>query len=514
MKTATPFNLTPKVIGMKGKPIDMSGREYLRAIYNGKAARTLLKFGRQSEKSTTLCNKISLNSAFLPYFQTIFVSSSASQAKEFSNERIATTWKESSFIADYLLDSECTDRVDQRGLLNGSNVYFRYAFHNADRCRGISSDMCCLDEIQDIRTDNIAVIEECVSHSPRNVRGHPYKSFLYAGTPKTSNNAMEFFWQRSTMREWGIKCTHCNHWNLELNLNNIGKHHLICEKCGGQIYPQSGKWIVTNPGATWDGFHVCQLQVPWLDWKDDIIYKLENYAQHRFFNEVLGLSYDSGSKPLTTAMMRACCDQERNDWWMYDEMNIPQPCFAGVDWALTAEKSYTVLTIGAYLPYPGKFMILFQKRYEGRESDIDSQIEDIKMKCEQYNAQLIGCDWGAGVPQNLKLMQHFGADRVLQFYNSGNQKARVKWNADRMMFTISRTTIMTDLFNMIEKGRIEFPCWAIYEKFARDFLNVNIEYNKDGVLYYDHSPDSPDDVVHSSMYAMLCGEMYWTGKLG
>jgi len=509
----SPFNLASKMLFLKGKPLDLSGRPYLKAIYESPAQRLILKFARQSEKSTSLSAKIVINSVCIPYFNTLFVSPSASQSKDFSNDRLNDFLKSSPYIADNLFDSTCTDRIDQKTLLNGSNVYIRYAFLNADRTRGLSADNVCCDELQDILTSNLSVIEESASHSPRQEKGAPYKSFIYSGTPKTTNNAIEFYWSRSTQREWANKCSGCGHWNLELGLKNIGKEFLVCSRCQiARLYPAQGQWIKTNPGSDIEGFHLCQLQTSWMDWKSDILFKLNNYPQARFYNEVLGLSYDSGSKPLTTALMRACCNPNRTDWYAHDDPQLPTPTVAGIDWGLTGEVSFTILTIGAWMPYPDKFMILFQKKYEGQLADVNLQLEDIKIICEQYNCQLIGCDWGAGLHNNLKLMDHYGTERVCQFYNSGSQKNRVNWNQERLMFTIGRTTVMTDLFNLIEKRRIEFPSWNLYQKFADDFLAINIEYNRDNIMYYDHSPATPDDAVHSTMYCMLAGELFYTGR--
>lgn len=504
-------DLAQKMLKLKGGFLDLKGRPYLVDIYNSDAQRTILKFGRQSEKSTTLSAKISINTACIPYFNTLFVSPSASQTKDFSLDRLDQFMKNSEYIIDHLYDQTCSDRIDQKSLLNGSNVYLRYAFLNADRTRGISADQIVIDEIQDIRSENISVIEEAASHSERGMRGHPFKSFIYAGTPKGTNNSIEFHWKRSTMREWSIKCEGCGHWALELNIKNIGKEHLVCEKCDHRLYPQTGRWIITNPGAPIEGYHISQLGVPWLDWKKDILFKLAHYPSNRFYNEVLGLSYDSGSKPLTMAHLRQCCNQERTDWWKHDVGYIPRPLFAGIDWALTAEKSFTILTIGAWLPYPEKFVIIFQKKYDGN-LDVNQQVEDIKMICDQYDVDLIGADWGAGVHNNLKLMEYYGANKVAQYYNSGSQKNRIAWNAKRMMFTISRTIVMTDLFNYIQKGQLEWPKYEVCEGFLKDFLNEDVEYNKDGVMYYDHNPDNPDDAIHSTMYCMLAGELFYTNR--
>jgi len=126
----------------------------------------------------------------------------------------------------------------------------------------------CIDEIQDILTDNIPVIRECLSHSS-------YKKEVYSGTPKTTSNAIEYYWDLSSKNEWMVKCQWCNYWNM-LGMDNIGKNSIICQKCGKPLNPRIGQWVTMNAEGTWEGFRIPQLMVPWLTF-DDIKSKLAEY---------------------------------------------------------------------------------------------------------------------------------------------------------------------------------------------------------------------------------------------
>ena len=59
--------------------------------------------------------------------------------------------------------------------------------------------------------------------------------------------------------------------------------------------------------------------------------KLEDYPTAKFYNEVLGLPYDSGVKPITEAQLRACCTYG-NIMEPPDPNKIRGPVFAGIDW--------------------------------------------------------------------------------------------------------------------------------------------------------------------------------------
>ena len=169
-----------------------------------------------------------------------------------------------------------------------SDITFRYAFLHADRVRGISADMLLLDEIQDVLTEVIPVIEEALSHSP-------YKILRYSGTPKSLDNTISYYWNRfSTKNEWVVPCDGCNNWNV-LGLKNIGKTGLICSKCGKAISTRheraqwasmrSPEWIKNPPVSNpFEGYRIPQVMCPWVSW-EDILDKRKRYTKAQFFNE-------------------------------------------------------------------------------------------------------------------------------------------------------------------------------------------------------------------------------------
>jgi len=70
------------------------------------------------------------------------------------------------------------------------------------------------------------------------------------GAPKTMENTIERLWTDSSMAEWATKCAHCNKWNIATieadALNMIGKHTVVCAKCGKPLDPGDGCWVHTN----------------------------------------------------------------------------------------------------------------------------------------------------------------------------------------------------------------------------------------------------------------------------
>jgi len=325
------------------------GREYLRKIYDTSANKVLLKCGRQVEKSTTLGNRLLCYSALTNNFRSIFVAPSAEQAKVFSTDRIKDVVE-----ASPLLKAYTTTKINQavffKKFINFSQIRLRYAYLTADRVRGIPADLVAIDEIQDILVDNIPVIEQCAFHSK-------YKLFLYSGTPKSLDNTLEHYWTEfSTQNEWVVPCEHHGtpkdlsswHWNI-LGEKQIGKKGLICDKCGAPIsatHPEA-QWVSLNPRdddnkdkVTFDSYRIPQTMVQWVNW-DDILQAQEQYPRAQFMNEKLGMSYDSGVRPITKGQLKACCKDELRlgDIEHFKRIAQGRQVYAGIDWGCHDEET-------------------------------------------------------------------------------------------------------------------------------------------------------------------------------
>lgn len=330
-------------------PFSFGVRGYLRRLYDTGFKRTLFKCGRQVEKSTTLGNKLLCYACINVAFNALYVSPSNAQTKTFSNDRL----KEPIVVSPHLsawTNKKLADNVFLKKFINRSQVTLRYAFLNADRVRGIPADLIAIDEIQDVIVDNIPVIEECASHSP-------YKLFMYSGTPKSLDNTLEYYWENySTQNEFVVPCEHHGtpnnpaswHWNI-LDEDNIGPHGLMCDKCHRLIDPTHPlcQWAAMNPEPKaeepYEGYRIPQLMVPWTEW-DEILQKQRQYSRGRFYNEVLGMSFDSGTRPLTQIDVVKCCydDVDMSVSGLEkarEAMGVLNNVFMGVDWGCHDEET-------------------------------------------------------------------------------------------------------------------------------------------------------------------------------
>jgi len=284
------------------------------------------------------------------------------------------------------------------------------------------------------------------------------------------------------------------------------------------------------PGEHYVGYHVSQLMVPWKQteeaWQNEIVHPFEKWPDGKFYNEILGLAFDTASAPVTRMDLQKCCypikkaagrDSSR---WIHqrgpDTSNLR--IFAGVDWgegrgegevAKGKKKfaSWTVLTLGAYVDSE-TFWPFMMKRYVGREIDPELIIPDILHLCGHWNVEVIGADWGHGWGVNSRLIKNRGRQGVMQFAYSTSLGERKRWDPDAFKFIINRNSILSSVFSEMKQGRFLFPEWETFEPFAKDVLAEYVEYNeRTRTMMYDHPIDQPDDGLHSLVYAKLAADI-------
>jgi len=500
----------------KHVPFTFKRREYLKLPYDTPAKRTLYKCGRQVEKSTLLGNKTLAYCCIVNAFNVLYVSPTNQQTKVFSTDRLKEPMETSEVLKAWTT-SKLSDNVFLKKFINRSQVTLRYAYHNADRTRGIPADLVLIDELQDVITDNIPVIEECASHSH-------YKLFIYSGTPKTTDNAIEHYWSNfSTQNEWVVPCERHGlpkdpstwFWNIlgEDNID-VGADGPVCAKCRQRIEPMHphSQWASMNESVKqklkeyYEGYRIPQLMVPWLTWHD-ILDKYVKFPRSVFYNEVLGLSYDSGTRPLTRQdIIDNCVTGAFMDTTglaqVKAKLGMASPVYAGIDWG-TGEGSYTVFSLGAYIN--DFFTIFYIHRFEGQEIEPPIQLALIEQLIKYWDVKLVGCDYGGGFDRNDALARTFGKNRIVR-YQYSQPGVKVKWEDGLSRYLVHRTEVMSDVFNAIKRRDVmRFPDFQQFEDpFAKDMLAIFSEYSEtQRQVQYKHAPDSTDDSFHSILYCFL-----------
>lgn len=512
-----------------GKPLRLDRHAFMLPIYNNQDPKTVLKCSRQVAKSTTICNLQVCESLISSHWRSLYVSPSALQTRQYSNEKLRPTLYGSPFISRAFIGKGITDQVFEKTLLNGSYLFLRYAFLTAARARGIPASRVFFDEAQDLLKDNIKVISQSLSASrlAAGVQGQE----LIAGTPLTFSNTLEEYWKWSTQNEWLVPCDcktpRC--WNM-LGVDNIGKDGLVCSNCGKKLNAAAGQWVTTAPGELYHGYHVSQLMVPWMQseeaWRMEIVLPFEKWPDSKFYNEVLGFSYDTASSPVTRMDVEKCCypiqqitgKDTRKFHHSRFQGHHGYRIFAGIDWGEGREEgkmaggkkkfaSWTVLSIGCYIT-DDLFWPFLMKRYVGKEIDPEIIIPDVIHLCGYWNVEVIGADWGHGWGMNSRLFKARGRQGVMQFAYSSSLGERKRWDPDAFKFIINRNAVLSSLFRSIKQKQMAFPEWGEFELFGKDILSEYVEYNETTrTMKYDHPIDQPDDALHSLAYCKLAADI-------
>lgn len=462
-----------------------------------------------THNSTTMGNKLLARCCITPGFKCLYVSPSSTQTKTFSADRIKDPIETSDILRGYTTRN-LSQNVFEKQFINRSKITLRYAFLNADRVRGVSPWCLAIDEFQDILADVVPVIEQSTSHAPE-----MHRSFIYGGTPKGFDNPIEFYLSgtskegrpMSTQCEWVVPCEACNFWNI-LGEKNIGRKGVICEKCGKLINPQHerAQWAATFADGMFEAYRINQLMVPWRKW-DEILLDYSRYSRDKFYNEVLGLSFDSGMRPINRATIRDNCNplvtMHPTALEAFRKSILGQEVYAGIDWGADGS-SYTVLTLACYVG--SKFRIFWIGRFEGEDTnDPDKQVAKIISICRAFNVSVIGSDYGAGYVQNNTLTREFGK-RLQKFQYVARLKRKVLYENRIQRFVVHRSEVMSDIFAAIKRRNVfEFPRYEEFQvPYAQDILNIYSEYNeKQRMIVYGHRPDRPDDSFHSIIFCFL-----------
>jgi hypothetical protein len=496
--------------------------KHIYPIYNKPSRAILLKFARQTHKSTTLGYKIALPSLKYREYHSLYVAPTGNQVSVFSTDKLNGALRESTVIKEHYFDTKTKDQVSFKELRNGGKIYLRSAFHTADAIRGISADMSCIDEIQDIISDHIPVIEQCMSHSLAkwdhmrtkypNLPSHLFNNRIYAGTPKTLENTLEKYWEKSTQNEWIIKCTHCGKYNY-INEYNIGDYWLMCSKCKKPIHYIDGQWISMNSSGSIDGYRMPQIVLKWINnpdnleaWKINVIDTRKTYSSEKYYNEVLALSYANAKHPINILELKACC----GDYGCIDEetgknhkMISGLPTYAGIDWGkgdTASGTSYTVLFVGCVIR--SVYHTIFVRKYVGKMSEPLLQIEDILKVINRFNCALTIADTGDGRTSNAMLFEKLTSARFGEVYEHGTLKHKIKWDKYKGIYIINRSRVMTDYLMEIKRGLVKFPKEEQFKHYFDDFLGIYTEYSDiTRMSKYDHNV--PDDSFHAHMFCRL-----------
>jgi hypothetical protein len=491
----TPRAFCEFAIRLDQRPFSLADRPHFWDIYASQAKNLVVRASRQCEKSTFLVNRIIYDAVQSPGIKILLVSPRKEQGDLFSRDRLQPMILNSPVVRQVLWPYENRRMpIENITFQNGSRVYFRSAFHDANSVRGISADELFIDEYQDVAHGELGVIQETISHS-QNART------VLVGTPKLADNPLESAFNQSTANEWRVTCEKCGHLVL-LDERAIGTRSFICPSCAAPINPSQGRWVPRNPQATLgDGFWINHTMLCWLN-IHDVLARKASYDPIRFQNEVLGLPVTLGDHMVTRDELEACCNKLAMPT---SREQVPAPfrnsLVAGIDWG-GGSTSATAVVIGYLTSNDLIFHVcLFRRWLPGVEPLLlREQVADL---CKLFHVRLIAADGaGNGAVYNRLLCEDL-QKRVpiygIHYSTTDQDPVRdgllTRWTINR---TGSISTMLTKIKAKIFRFPISTECGTFLDEFA-GLLAEHDDYNRS--IKYTHTPGQYDDAVHACNYA-------------
>jgi len=539
--------VVPSLLSLRGKPMTLDRHFVMEPLYRrvGVPPKCLLKCARQVSKSTTLGAQGVLRAATMPYINQIYVAPLFEQIRRFSNNVVKPMIDDSPIhhqLMGYGADRN-QDSVFQRTFLNGANMFFTFAFLDAERARGIAGDILSVDEVQDIDIDHLPVLESCLDASDLGIE-------QFSGTPKTTDNAIHVLWENSSQAHWVTKCTSCSHYNiasLETGIMDmLQPEGFCCQKCMALLNPFAGFWyhFYKDRADTFPSYHVPQPVLPmhyanptkWFKLMD----KKAKWPVYRFLNEVLGESCDSGSRLVTRTQLMKCSTLP----WQLRLEDAVRGALAkgythftlGVDWGgggggtlkrkrnqIVVEggtASFTVASVAGF-KYSGSLEpdIVYAERLPVDITPFD-EIRHLLKIFHLFGCKIFAHDFGgAGSLRESMLIQAGLPSAVIMpcLYCGNTSRTIVTYNAEnvetnqRRYYSVDKARSLALLCAVINADMVQFPQWpdatASGSHVVEDFLSLmEDKVDRPGgadIYRITRNPKQSDDFCHATNFACL-----------
>lgn len=533
--------LLPLIFRIKDVPVTMDDFFPFKVIFERRTPiKFILKTGRQCGKTTTLALLTILRAATINNLHILVVYPLHESVCRFSKIYVYDLLKRSPILSS-MQNRTTINNVLQRELINGSKIFFSYAFFDVVRTLGISADNLFFDEVQDFDPTFIPIITETLSASK-------YGYIGYCGTARSYENTIEKLWSNSSMAEFIIPCSHCTTngfktWNIpstEFHLiKMIGPYRddiseerpgLVCYKCQKPLNPRLGNWVhkIFDRKYEFAGYHVPQVILPMhyaSPKKWHIIKQKQSctgfYTESKFYNEVLGESYDSASGLVSYTDILRSCSLHVNSFETAKLIRRNYIMVAmGIDWggggeaAANKDLSLTAISFAGMSPV-GNVDVFYYQLLPTNMSIVEeaTYIHRLYMElkpdyiCHDFNGR-------GEATEELLIQNNIPRHRIIPYWYVGHAKKMVSLNrsspSTRPYRNLSKSRSLTLLCTAIKNGKVRFAV----DKNSKEgelgipgqFLNLVTEVRErtlQDVYVVLKRDGTVDDFVHATNFAVV-----------
>lgn len=379
---------------------------------------------------------------------------------------------------DSLRDS--TDTLIYKQFKNGNTLWCDSLGTEGTRVLGRTFDILFADEVQDMTEVSISKAIKCLTRAQFGPQ--PGGVQVYFGTPRQKGTFFYRMWEQSDQRRYYLRCENCGKYFLLYTpgSDKWEKDIWLYEnvvKCPNCEYEQDkiesverGKWLPT-PGredSDFVGFHFNQLFIPEFTKEVIIKEKPENNplnSEISFNNEVLGEFHSGEGMPITFEEIYAVCRDKNRAMTKYIDKES-KLVYLGLDWGgkpdIDGIKRGQSFSCGVVLSPVHSNLLQVEFATKLKKVDFKSKMEFVESMFRLYRLKLAVGDIGFAEDLSSELKKVYG-DKYKTVRNSSMVVGGIKYNKDELEIVVDKDKIISEVFELLRKGRIRFP-WASYEK--------------------------------------------------
>ncbi len=339
-------------------------------------------------------------------------------------------------------------------------------------------------------------------------------------TPTINGRGINALYQKSDQMRYVWTCPHCGYKQFITfddnviqikphGVNNItqeiedGTFIIGCKKCKKPLDRTGmGEWVAMYPSIKETrGYHISQLDAPWIS-ADDIMRRKFDYASKQlFFNYVIGEPYSSQGIQITDADLKASVRLPRE---IMSRTSQYVAISAGIDWG---EISYMVV-LGIKANGAVDLLNIFMV-----EDDPMKPLKSVTFFCavlRAYQPNIVVADAGYGADRNAYGYTQFPASWYSCYWQT-NKDAKAKtrfmdlWNENSREVTVDKTLkIQRSLYTVKNQLLGLFPWNEKLEMFCTHLKNTRImDMEDDGIIYQMATRVGPDHTVSALTYGLI-----------
>lgn len=377
---------------------------------------------------------------------------------------------------------DSADTLQFKQFKRGNTLWCESIGNEGTRVLGRTFDICFFDEVQDMTELAISKTIKCMTRAQHGVQ--PGGVQVYFGTPRQKGTFFHRIWEQSDQRRYYLRCAECGNyfllytpgsdkWEEDIWLyENIVK----CQSCGHEQDKieavERGKWIPTpgREGSPFVGFHFNQLFIPEFTKEVIIQQKPENNplnSEITWNTEVLGEFHSGQGMPITfEEIYQHCRDPKRS----MKKIILPgeKVSYLGIDWGgkpdIDGIKRGQSFSCGVVLTVENDELFLIDYAEKLKKLDLENKIEFVDRMFRIYGIRSAMGDIGFAEDLSNELKKIYG-EKYKTVRNSGMVSGGVKYNRDELEVVVEKDKIITEVFDLMRRGRIRFP-WASFERIA------------------------------------------------